>query len=374
MESFTGRWYSTFGPLDLVQKRSQVTGSYLGGQAQLEGKVTPDGLTFTYTEPNAAGEGHFQLVRTGKFEGRWRPVGLERWQPWSGVRLFEGLWQTSFGPLRLFQDGDRVQGGYEVVGPAMLTGTIKRQRLEFRYEEPRTCGRGRFTLHEDGQGFEGEWQADGVSLWRPWLGRRMTATPGVTWLIVLEAHWQTHLQDNEYAFGNMLREFFARVPGVKVRQRYFSSAEGLQKWCRETAYLPEPVVLVVATHGTAEGLTAHGQSIDAQALAQGLQLADDLRLLHLSACSTMAQGDEHAWYRSLGGRFPMSGYATAVDWAASAITEFLYLDMILSRGLSPAEAAAQVTQLLAFAGDDDPAASPYPPAQFRFLPAQPARL
>ena len=43
-------------------------------------------------------------------------------------------------------------------------------------------------------------------------------------------------------------------------------------------------------------------------------------------------------------RFPISGYTTAVNWGASAILEFTYLDLIFSKGLSPAAAADQVVQ------------------------------
>jgi hypothetical protein len=43
--------------------------------------------------------------------------------------------------------------------------------------------------------------------------------------------------------------------------------------------------------------------------------------------------------------------------------------MILSKGLSPEEAANQVVRLLAFAGDKGTPGSPYPSAGFRFAKA-----
>jgi hypothetical protein len=68
------------------------------------------------------------------------------------------------------------------------------------------------------------------------------------------------------------------------------------------------------------------------------------------------------------GCFPVSGYTTAVDWASSAILEYTYFDLILSRGLDPADAAHSLPRLLSFAGDDGCPEVGYPGAGFRFLP------
>ena len=70
------------------------------------------------------------------------------------------------------------------------------------------------------------------------------------------------------------------------------------------------------------------------------------------------------------GRFPVSGYTTSVDWAASAILEFTYFDLILSRGLEPAVAADYVARLLGFAADQGYPEVGFPAAGFRFLPVQ----
>jgi hypothetical protein len=56
-----------------------------------------------------------------------------------------------------------------------------------------------------------------------------------------------------------------------------------------------------------------------------------------------------------------------VDWAGSAIIEFLYLDMILSRGLTPGQAAEQVLTLLPFAGDEPVEGGAIAPAGFRIV-------
>ncbi len=67
--------------------------------------------------------------------------------------------------------------------------------------------------------------------------------------------------------------------------------------------------------------------------------------------------------------FAVSGYTTSVDWGASALLEFTYLDLILNRGMGPAEAAAKLPSVVPYAGDQAPPGSPYPAAGFRFLAA-----
>jgi hypothetical protein len=160
----------------------------------------------------------------------------------------------------------------------------------------------------------------------------------------------------------MLRELFARSAGVRVRQRFFHDAASLGQWCRELAYLPEPAVLVIASHGVAEGLSVHGKVIGTKDVFASLRYAANLKLLHFSSC-LVGLGRERA-------PFPVSGYATSVDWGASALLEFTYLDLILNRGLEPVNAAATLPKLVRFAGDRAPRGSPYPAAGFRFFPAR----
>jgi hypothetical protein len=64
----------------------------------------------------------------------------------------------------------------------------------------------------------------------------------------------------------------------------------------------------------------------------------------------------------------VSGYTTSVDWGASALLEFTYLDLMLNRGFAPADAAAKLGTLVPYAGDRTPRGSPYRAAGFRFFP------
>ena len=135
------------------------------------------------------------------------------------------------------------------------------------------------------------------------------------------------------------------------------------RWCRQLAYLPEPTVLVITGHGETSGLTVDGRPIAMPAVVDALRLADSLKLLHFSACLV----GQDAGQALKAAPFPVSGYTTTVDWAQSALTEFIYLDMILEKGLAPAKAAEQLLALVRFSGSDELPGSPYRPAGFHFF-------
>lgn len=281
----------------------------------------------------------------------------------AGSRGWAGLWDSSFGRLRLIAEGRAVLGFYECGGPSSLEGEAGAEGLEFRYREPDAEGAGRFRLADDGESFHGRWRARGSTEWSDWSGVRTQAEQGLTWLVVLEAHWQRTLAETEYAFGHMLREYFARSANVRVRQRFFQDADSLERWCRDLLLLAEPIVLVIASHGVADGLSVHGEVIDYRRIVAALRHAGGLRLLHFSSClvgsSAQAMKPRH---------FAVSGYTTRVDWGASALLEFTYLDLILNRGMEPAQAAAKLPSVVPYAGDRAPRGSPYPAAGFRFFP------
>ncbi|MHC4831408.1 MAG: hypothetical protein ACYTFT_13815, partial [Planctomycetota bacterium] len=63
----------------------------------------------------------------------------------------------------------------------------------------------------------------------------------------------------------------------------------------------------------------------------------------------------------------ISGYTISVDWMASALTEFTYLDLVLNRDLNPQEAGRQLVRLLDFADDEVARGSAIPAAHFRLV-------
>ncbi len=381
MSDFGGRWLTTFGPMELKQDGDRVEGTYLMGAAEcrLDGTAKGKRLVFKYQEPQAAGNGTLELLRYGKFVGSWRQTKPKPDEPslrnfwWAGTRGFDGVWMTTFGPMRLIHQDDRVFGIYGDLagfGASTIEGKFSNGTLQFDYQEPIAKGSGHFELSNDLVSFTGKWDTEGKPQLKTWEGERVPPQTGIRWLVVLEAYWENHITETEYSFGKMLREFFAREPSVNVRQRYFTNAEGLAQWCRDLAYLPEPTVLVIATHAheTEPVFVARNGVIPPDLLTDSLQYAGDLSLVHLSSCLPLDHDPENPWYGPLLRTCSVSGYGSSVDWAVSAILEFQYLDMILSRNLFPTEAADQVGKLVGFAGDDAPANSPYPPAKFRFFP------
>ena len=401
MSNFTGRWFTTFGRMDLEQSGTHVTGSYRDDvmRSEIAGDVDGGVLTFRYREPQATGTGWFKLKRHGMFSGRWTEDGRGVGSFWHGHREFDGVWQTSFGPLRLVQEADRIIGFYEAPGggrmesnggvPASTMAPRRNghempadarppsgaaqlgigNRFVYRLQEGEIRGEGCVELDEQQMSLEGKSRGEKQASWRNWTGRRIVPEPELQWLVVLEAHWQRMLQEKDYSLGGMLHEFFARVPRVEVRHRFFASQVDLETWCREVLYLAEPVTVVVATHGTPAGIQGHNGIIASDALIKNLRHTDNVTVLHFSACCIEDEstgGPRYSLDQQL--PFPISGYAAYADWAASALVDFTYLDMILEHYFPPDEAAKQVKQLLTFAGDRSSRNCPYPAARFRFWP------
>jgi len=290
-----------------------------------------------------------------------------------GAASFEGVWDTRYGPLRLSLDGERASGLY-ATNEGRIEGTLSGDRLEFRYSERDASGEGWFRLRPDGRGFEGRWRAEGETRWRDWSGeRRPPPERERRWLIVLEAPWEGELAEEEYSFGAMLRAIFEHAPDVEVRQRAVLDGDDFASWCRELAFLEEPVYLFLATHATRAGLQCRAGTIGPDQVAEALQHARSLRLVHFSACEALA-GEMPEKVLAACARHPafagVSGYDVSVDWMASALVEFTYLDLLLNRRLPPARAAAETLRLLRFAGDAVDPKSPLPAAHFRFLPCE----
>ncbi|MBI4612594.1 MAG: hypothetical protein HY720_03195 [Planctomycetes bacterium] len=291
------------------------------------------------------------------------PGGVESQEP-----SFDGLWETSFGRMRLVVDGDRAAGRYQLSGGSTLEGTVEGRRFAFRYVEPAVRGEGWFERTEDGGSFAGSWRADGSEEWLEWTGRRVVPEPGVSWLVVFEASWEEGLLGPDYSFGSMLGAFFARHRRVKVRHRRFGDAAGFSRFAIELAYLAEPVALVVAAHGDARGVLAGPDTIGAAQVGKDLAGAPGVFLVHFSSCGVLAGEFAAEVFDALpsGRGLALSGYASNVDWSASALLEMAYLDLVLGRGLAPSDAAALVKSEFAFAGDEGVPGSPFGASRFRF--------
>ena len=368
MLNFAGHWLTSFGPMELEQTATQIHGVYGNGN-KIEGRIVGQRLEFRYEELGEAGTGWFALPRFGSFAGKYRPDGSRSDLDWTGNREFDGIWESSFGRLRLVQEESRIFGRYEGCGSSTIEGALVDGRFSFHYKEPKAAGEGWFAIDPSMESFAGEWRPEGAANWSPWIGRRVRAQADRTWLLVLEAHWQSSIAEQEYSFGRMLTEFFARYKHLAVRHRFFDDEDGLERWCRELLYFPEPAVVLIASHGTPEGINVQGRTIDSKRVIDSLKYAENLKLLHFSACLVMKEGEAGDFAKRIAGSapFPISGYTTSVDWGGSAIIEFNFLDMILGKGMPPKLAAEQLLKLVGFAGDEAPEGSPYSAAGFRFF-------
>jgi hypothetical protein len=275
-----------------------------------------------------------------------------------------GVWETNLGPLRLKQTGSSVRGTY-VTGT--LTGSLRENALTFDWTETTSAvGTGTFTFNRAGDAFTGEWrQSNGNK--STWDGQRQVTRPGQSYLVVLEAHWERSLAEPEYSFGQMLKSFFARVPSIEVRQRFVHDEANLRRFLAEAAYLDAPTVLYLSSHGSPQGLSVGGQTIAPTVIGESLKAAQSLRLLHLGSCQLMAGSGPAAIRKAAGRAFPISGYTNSADWAGSAAIDFLYLDLVLSRGVAPAQAVEQTRKMLSIATDKTPAGVPVAPCDLKIL-------
>ena len=200
----------------------------------------------------------------------------------------------------------------------------------------------------------GQWRPDGAKSWQVWEGARDIPKPGVVWLMILEANWERAIDEPQYAFADMLEEFFtmALARHVQVRKRAFHDETDLRRFCGKVKYLAEPVVLLISSHGTEKGISASGDTIGPDVLADTLSGASNLKLLHLSGCAMMS-GDfpKQVHQRVKDATFPISGYKTTVAWDASALGDFTYLSMLLIRKMDPARAVKQAKLVSPYLGD-----------------------
>lgn len=246
--SFAGQWFTSFGPMTLQQDGMRVSGTYgQAGENTIEGSLENGRLVFRYAEERERGVGWFRLKRDNHFAGMYIPEGQSRALQWRGWRGFDGLWDTSIGRLRMMQHAGAVTASYEYP-TANLQATLENGRAILAMTGENIGGRGALELDPAGHAFAGEWQEANQPA-RAFAGQRVMPRPGLSWLVVLEAHWQRALDDAEFAFGKMLDELFARLPRVQVRHRYYHDEGSLLHWCRQLLFVPDPMVLVITGTG-----------------------------------------------------------------------------------------------------------------------------
>lgn len=294
-------------------------------------------------------------------------------------RTFSGVWRTTYGAMRLTQEGARVRGTYSYAAGSQIEGEVDGRILRSVYSEPDgTRGRAVFELSEDGATFSGVWRASldrelapGEKSAQKWRGTRLEPVPGRVWLVILEAHWEESLDEHEYSYGAMLRSFFERVPNVEVRHRFFHDRVDFVRFCQDVATLAEPVVVYVSSHGSTEGIEAHGDRIDGKTIGEALRDAGEIKLLHLGGCALLGGdlGEKVVASVAPHAEFPITGFKVPVDWAGSAIVDFTYLDLVLEHEMAPADAVASVRSMISFAGPPGRNGDPIPGTDLSVLRA-----
>ena len=76
-------------------------------------------------------------------------------------------------------------------------------------------------------------------------------------------------------------------------------------------------------------------------IGEQLREASSVKLIHLGACLTMAGSAPQEIRKASKLSVPVSGYTRTADWAGSAVIDFAYLDLVLSRQMAPGEAVRE---------------------------------
>ncbi len=138
---------------------------------------------------------------------------------------FAGAWETTYGHMELKLEGTAVRGTYQSPGGAAndIRGTLDGLKLTFTYTESTgDKGTAEFKLAEDGATFMGTWKVAKSKQGGAWEGTRVKPVAGRTWLVVLEAHWESSLQGCESA-RNVRR-------GVRHRAGRGRDGSSLRAW------------------------------------------------------------------------------------------------------------------------------------------------
>jgi predicted esterase len=85
------------------------------------------------------------------------------------VPSFDGEWRTTFGIMKLKQDGDKVTGSFGNAGQFPITGKFQGEMLVVEYKEGSAQGKAGFTLDSSGNAFTGGFQINGRGgKWEGW--------------------------------------------------------------------------------------------------------------------------------------------------------------------------------------------------------------
>lgn len=197
--SFSGRWISSLGLVDLSVRGSMVTGTYKVGESQgtITGSLSGNRkiLTGKWALDNTEGRFTLRLLDRGNaFFGRWWNPRIPTEDNWIGVRTnkellqikisttdFQGPWQTNFGYLTIDLAGNKASGKYQgSKNLGSIRGEINETDNTFSgtWADQRYKGRVVFKLLKGRAGFLGEWWFGEYDYGGFWYGVRPVSVNG----------------------------------------------------------------------------------------------------------------------------------------------------------------------------------------------------
>ncbi|MGE5373022.1 MAG: hypothetical protein ACM3QZ_13685 [Solirubrobacterales bacterium] len=210
-KGFGGIWSTPWGEMRLSQAGGKVTGTYAKNQGRITG--TAAGLTLVgtwseapdYSVPDHAGSVLFILRPNGKaFAGWYREGALGPWKSLSATRTgtvtpppvvpvtpqpanpaWSGTWATTWGEMKLIQDGTKLIGTYQHAS-GKVSGTFTNRTFTGIWSEapdytaPYNAGELVLWLSADGKTLTGKWRygtsGDWQTNWKGTLGANETPT------------------------------------------------------------------------------------------------------------------------------------------------------------------------------------------------------
>ena len=193
-----------------------------------------------------------------------------------------------------------------------------------------------------------------------------------TLLYVLETYWERTLDRPDYSFGEILQSLcrrFART--VDFRHRRITSVTDFRRFALLAAFVAEPVVIVLSSHGGPCGpwmeYSAVVENEPARTRSEARREATlslhevgsicaecpNVELLHFDCCSVLLPTETANTLQARlelpkAHQIVVSGFTVTADWHESATLEFYYIGLIM-KGETPLAAAKKAAESLAFA-------------------------
>ena len=202
---FAGVWQTSFGAMKITQNGAAVTAKYGSAQTNtLTGTVVGRTLRGTWKEASSSGRFYFTIATDGaSFKGAYGSGAEPPTSAWTGTVVshaaqpaagakattttskksgapkpaltpsnFAGVWQTSFGVMKITQNGAAVTAKYGSAQTNTLTGTVAGRTLRGTWKEASSSGRFYFTIATDGASFKGAYGSGAEPPTSAWTGTK----------------------------------------------------------------------------------------------------------------------------------------------------------------------------------------------------------